>query len=96
MWSTIYVGSNKQPVSVMMDTGSPWVWVSSGFCLSCPGTDRFDNTNSTSYKFTPGKTTQLRYGSGTCDGFLSQDQICISNDDSSCSKDFTFLNVMKS
>lgn len=46
---TIYMGSNKQQLDVVFDTGSSYLVLESIYCKSCLST-RFDYTSSTTYE----------------------------------------------
>ena len=45
----IYFGSEMQRQNVVLDTGSPWIWIQSHDCQSCPTFNRFNQYESTSY-----------------------------------------------
>ena len=96
MWGIIYIGSDKQPMSVMMDTGSPWVWSSAKSCTTCPGKYTFDSSTSTTFKAPGGwNDKNLGYGSGIAKGPVVHDTWCIGNDKAgaSCYKNMKFVNA---
>lgn len=74
----------------MLDTGSPWVWVSSDTCSNCrTGVVGFDANSSTTYSKDKFYEKELLYGSGNIYGHASVDSLCITKD--SCGSDFKFL-----
>ena len=98
MWGIIYIGSDKQPMSVMMDTGSPWVWGSSNKCTSCPGKYTFDSSTSTTFSKPSGWNQKaLGYGSGVATGAVVHDKWCLSKDssDATCYNNMKFVNAEK-
>ena len=39
----LYIGEDKQPFDMIIDTGSNWLWVDSRICSNCPeNTPTFD------------------------------------------------------
>jgi hypothetical protein len=43
---------------------------------ACTGKHLFDNTKSSSYK-KDGQTFEIQYGTGSCSGYLGQDNVCM-------------------
>lgn len=41
IFSSIYIGSNKQPFDLIFDTGSSWVWVGHDSCKNCANDAKF-------------------------------------------------------
>eukprot|EP01135_Chromosphaera_perkinsii_P001514 Nk52_evm1s199 gene=Nk52_evmTU1s199 len=72
----ISVGKPAQKFTVIFDTGSSNLWVPSKQCedKACTLHKRYDHSQSEEYKHN-GTTFSLRYGSGSLDGFLSQDTV---------------------
>lgn len=90
----MYVGSDKQPLDVIFDTGSNWFWVKSVDCDNCPYPDSFNHKTSDTFS-TYGRDITLTYGSGSVSGVVSQDEVCLDkNHDEHCVPDFHFVNVM--
>lgn len=52
LFSKVYVGSNRQPFDLILDTGSSWTWFQGSDCNTCPTYDRFDVSESTTYQQT--------------------------------------------
>jgi len=89
----MYVGSNKQPLDVIFDTGSNWFWVQSSECDNCPHPVSFDHRASNSF-VKSNRDITLTYGSGSCSGPVVQDHVCLDNhDDDFCVPDFHFVDV---
>lgn len=76
-YGEVYIGSPPQKFTVIYDTGSSNLWVPSKGCTNCKhGTPAYDSTASTTYAKN-GQAFALQYGTGSCQGFLSQDQVSI-------------------
>ena len=75
----ISMGTPAQNFLVIYDTGSSNLWVPSSKCLgflwkACKNHSKFDATKSSTYTAN-GTNLLLPYGSGVCDGHLSNDKI---------------------
>jgi cathepsin D len=71
------IGSNGQKFLVIYDTGSSNLWVPSKGCDNCKAKGNvYDSSASTSYKKN-GQSFSLQYGTGSCNGFLSTDDVVI-------------------
>ena len=89
----LHIGSNQKPYTILFDTGSTWLFVTSRLCTNC---DKFssafiDERNSTSFRFYP-FVHDLHYGSGGIYGHLAYDKICL-QPNKTCAESFTFLAV---
>jgi cathepsin D len=76
-YGEIELGSPPQKFLVIFDTGSANLWVPSAQCdpdkyPSCANHSVYHSADSTTY-VKDGEAFSLRYGSGDCSGFLSQD-----------------------
>merc|ERR1719335_1220601 len=71
----VQIGSPPQSFTVIYDTGSSNLWVPSKSCSNCKqnGTT-YDSGKSSTYAKN-GQSFALQYGTGSCTGFLSQDDI---------------------
>merc|ERR1719356_1218581 len=71
----VNIGSPAQKFTVIYDTGSSNLWVPSKGCTNCkPNSPSYDS--STSSTFTKdGQSFALQYGTGSCNGFISQDNV---------------------
>ena len=75
----ISMGTPAQNFLVIMDTGSSNLWVPSSKCngniwKACSNHSKFDDSKSSTYSAN-GTNLLLPYGSGVCDGHLSNDKI---------------------
>jgi len=75
-YGEIQIGTPPQKFQVIFDTGSSNLWVPSRGCASpgCKKHTTYDSSKSGTYQKN-GQSFTLPYGSGTCSGFLSQDQV---------------------
>jgi cathepsin D len=91
-YGEVDIGSPAQKFQVIYDTGSSNLWVPSKTCSNCKKSGaRYDSTGSTKFKKN-GKGFALQYGTGSCTGFLSEDDVTLGGQTLT---DFAFGEVTK-
>ncbi|RYP04786.1 hypothetical protein DL764_004239 [Monosporascus ibericus] len=77
-FSEISIGAPPQDFKVILDTGSSNLWVPSSQCgsIACYLHSKYDSSASSTYKAN-GSEFEIRYGSGSLSGFVSQDDVTI-------------------
>lgn len=74
-YGEVDIGSPPQKFTVIYDTGSSNLWVPSKSCTNCKkGSPSYDSSKSTKYAKN-GQSFSMQYGTGSCNGFLSTDDI---------------------
>ena len=77
-FSEIAIGNPPQEFKVVLDTGSSNLWIPSSDCgsIACYLHSKYDHSDSSSYKKN-GSDFAIRYGSGSVEGYISQDTVQI-------------------
>jgi len=77
-FSEIAIGNPPQEFKVVLDTGSSNLWIPSSDCgsIACYLHTKYDHSDSSSYKKN-GSDFAIRYGSGSVEGYISQDTVQI-------------------
>ena len=75
-YGEIMIGTPKQPFNVIFDTGSSNLWIPSSECKTKHS--KYDHTKSNTYHAN-GEKFNIHYGSGSVNGYLSEDTITLGN-----------------
>ncbi|ODV85493.1 hypothetical protein CANARDRAFT_28281 [[Candida] arabinofermentans NRRL YB-2248] len=77
-FTEIQLGTPGQPFKVILDTGSSNLWVPGSDCssLACYLHTKYEHDDSATYKAN-GTTFAIQYGSGSLEGYVSQDTLSI-------------------
>ena len=88
--TTLYLGSDKQPMSFLLDTASSWAWVAAPDCKTCSQlSNRFQPASKTLKKTS--KKHKVRYDRGWVAGYLSHDNVYLN--EKNVGEDISFLYV---
>ena len=90
----IYMGSNREMMNVIWDTGSFVYLGETHLCAACdvPKYDFTDELGS-SFSYLSGSYTETYMDGTTMTGSWATDWTCITNDDSTCVRDFTWVAI---
>lgn len=91
IYATLYFGSNAQPLSLIFDTGSSWLWVQTPDCLTCPSMNEFVYSESNTFQKLTEDITPIYYGTGEIQGFLSADTVCLDAGQKNCVEKMSML-----
>jgi len=76
-YGEVEIGSPAQKFTVIYDSGSSNLWVPSKECTNCKADGgKYDSSKSAKYTKN-GQAFNLQYGTGSCNGFLSSDEVTL-------------------
>jgi hypothetical protein len=75
-YGNIHIGTPEQSFTVIFDTGSSNLWIPSSTCSSCGSHAKYDHSQSSTY-VSNGTDFEIRYGSGSVKGFISEDTVSL-------------------
>ena len=90
---TIQVGSSSSELSVMIDTGSKYLWLPGKNCSTCEHADNFYDSKASSTSKSLSSVYTFNYGQATVTGTATEDSIKLPADLSLELNHFTFLSV---
>ena len=73
IFSKIYVGSERREFDMIFDTGSSWLWIENKSCDNCANPNKFNNTESSTFKQLSPFASRLYYGRGMVEGVDTSD-----------------------
>jgi saccharopepsin len=73
----IYIGSPPQPFNLLVDTSSRWVWVPDSTCFHCPQTHKFQNWESSTFRY--GWSRVAVNDTYSISGYVNTDTVAIAN-----------------
>lgn len=92
----VFIGTPLQGNSntkFIFDSGSGYLDVMSDSCKSCK-TAFYNSTASSTYSNSTNPTTSISYGSGSVEGYMGVDNVCLSDSISyTCAQQFNFFLV---
>ena len=98
-FTTLRIGSHRQELSLIFDTGSPTFWVPTSECAdySCHEANYYDYSLSSDYIKWSSEPQSIQYGSGAVHGYLSSDTVCLKShsQNETCIQDTLFLSVFQ-
>lgn len=92
----ILVGSSNSELSVMIDTGSKYLWLPNTNCGTCEHAENFYNTTASTTTKSLSSEYTFNYGKASVTGTATEDSIKLAEDNNLELKNFAFLSVSKS
>jgi len=92
IFARILIGENMEGFTMIFDSGSSTMWVASPDCWNCQIlVKRFDPVESSTYAITGVKKEKIEYGTGTVEGMMGKDKVCVTRE--ACISAYPFLLV---
>ena len=92
------MGSNREEITVVYDTGTDWLLSKVHTCVNC-GDTGYNYTDEASTSFSevvPTESDTVYFGSGSdiyIQGNAVLDTVCLIDDEESCAEDFKWLAI---
>ena len=84
--SNMYIGDNREQISMVWDTGSEWSVIQGYTCDTCNLTYDYSSNLGHSFSVVDATETEMNYGSAQTKGFKARDTLCLRKDASTCVK----------
>jgi len=91
----LWMGSERQEVNVVFDTGSSWLTINDARCDESCGNLVYNGTTSANFS-EPARPrmTYKSYGSSYLEGYAANDSVCIADDPVACMTPFMYFATM--
>lgn len=92
----LYMGSNRDKVRVIWDTGSEWLTLMSYLCSTCNSFYAYDYSQELGDSWSrveDSTRNTMNYGSVSSTGFRARDTVCLYNAEDACVPDFDIFMI---
>lgn len=95
------MGSHRQKMTFIYDTGSSWLWFPTEDCVDCDGdieNEVYHNSKSSTYEKASNYHQSVRYTKGNIEGYEIFDRVCLDDttqglQEKNCLPRFTMLGI---
>lgn len=92
-YGKLWVGSHMQEMTFIFDTGSAWTWIPSSDCPDDQCTKEHYMYQKSSGFHNTNQKEDVKYGIGEIEGYVVNDDISITSNKETLTKDVNFINV---